>query len=290
MAAGRTNAASSRLVQFSRVHDAYGAWMAAQQLPYWPINPSLAPSAWLTFQLDLARSLFTIFPAAVLWGASFPLAVAAAARDNNNDRDDAGVTVGRVYAANTLGAIGGSLLTGLVFVPLMGTHRSVCSSSFGDFGGRRARANSSAGARIRRDVRPRLPAGPRVSRSGLGGLLCPEARLPSGYRLYTERAVARIRIARQLQGLGMTLEAVGDALRAHDDGGSCDSERWRLAAARDRVDTELARLTAVRAELDATLARCAAGRRRDQHHPPWADGDLRTRNRIPRSSRNTSAK
>lgn len=92
------------------------------------------------------------------------------------------------------------------------------------------------------------------------GLLRPEAMLPSGYRLYTERAVARIRIARQLQGLGMTLEEVGDALRAHDDGGSCDSERWRLAAARDRVDTELARLTAVRAELDATLARCAAGR------------------------------
>src|SRR5262249_7964569 len=35
---------------------------------------------------------------------------------------DAGAAVGRVYAANTLGAIGGSLLTGLVFVTLMGTH------------------------------------------------------------------------------------------------------------------------------------------------------------------------
>src|SRR5262245_12162152 len=97
---------------------AYGAWMGAQQIPYWPIYPSLAPSAWLNFQLDLARSLFGMLPGAVLWGASFPLAVAAAARRG----DDAGTTVGRVYAANTLGAIGGSLVTGLVFVPLMGTH------------------------------------------------------------------------------------------------------------------------------------------------------------------------
>src|SRR5204863_2420806 len=66
-------------------------------------------------------SLFTMLPAAVLWGASFPLAVAAAARFGP-DTGDTGATVGRVYAANTLGAIAGSLLTGLVLVPLVGTH------------------------------------------------------------------------------------------------------------------------------------------------------------------------
>src|SRR5262249_55713935 len=99
---------------------AYGAWMAAQQLPYWPINPTLAAGAWFNFQLDVARSLFTMFPSALLWGASFPLAVAAAAQRDH----DTGATVGNVYAANTFGAIGGSLLTGLVFVPLMGTHNA----------------------------------------------------------------------------------------------------------------------------------------------------------------------
>jgi spermidine synthase len=103
---------------------AYGAWMAAQQLPHWPVDPSLAP-AWFNFQIDLARALFTMLPAAVLWGASFPLAVAAAAqpRDGANieSKADTGVTVGRVYAANTLGAIAGSLLTGLVCVPMIGT-------------------------------------------------------------------------------------------------------------------------------------------------------------------------
>jgi spermidine synthase len=97
---------------------AYGAYMVSRGLPYWPVNPSLAPSAWFNFQLDLARALFTMLPGAVLWGASFPLALAAAARPG----DDAGAVVGRVYAANTLGAIGGSLLTGLLFVPLVGTH------------------------------------------------------------------------------------------------------------------------------------------------------------------------
>jgi spermidine synthase len=100
---------------------AYGAWMAAQQLPYWPVNPSLAPGPWFNFQLDLARALFTMLPGAILWGASFPLAVAAAAHGGESSADT-GVIVGRVYAANTLGAITGSLVTGLVCIPLIGTH------------------------------------------------------------------------------------------------------------------------------------------------------------------------
>jgi spermidine synthase len=99
---------------------AYGAWMATQQLPYWPpVYPSLA-SAWFNFQFDLARSLLTMLPGAVLWGASFPMAVAAATRPEC----DNGATVGRIYAANTLGAIGGSLLTALLLVPLMGTQNT----------------------------------------------------------------------------------------------------------------------------------------------------------------------
>jgi len=53
-----------------------------------------------------------------LWGASFPLAVAAA---SERAEADSGRTVGRVYAANTLGAIAGSLVTGLVLIPWIGT-------------------------------------------------------------------------------------------------------------------------------------------------------------------------
>ena len=71
--------------------------------------------------------------------------------------------------------------------------------------------------------------------------------------------MARIRLARQLQALGMTLDEIAAALSAHDAGGDCASERWRLEAARDRVAAEMARLAAVRAELDGALDRCRDG-------------------------------
>ena len=106
------------------------------------------------------------------------------------------------------------------------------------------------------------------------GLLRPTGRLPSGYRLYTDAAVTRIRLARQLQGLGMTLDEIAATLTAHDGGGDCASESWRLAAARERVAAEQARLAGAAAELDTVLARSAGGRRglgwRPPPHPPHA--------------------
>ena len=53
--------------------------MLADSLPYWPVNPLLSTSPWFTFQIDLVRCLWAILPATLLWGASFPLALAAAA-------------------------------------------------------------------------------------------------------------------------------------------------------------------------------------------------------------------
>ncbi|MBM4195163.1 MAG: SAM-dependent methyltransferase [Gemmatimonadetes bacterium] len=96
---------------------AWGAYLLAGDLPRWPINASLAPSAWFNFQLDFVRSLFTMLPGAILWGMSFPLALAAA----TSKSDDPGRVVGRVYAANTLGAIAGSVGMGVALVPFVGT-------------------------------------------------------------------------------------------------------------------------------------------------------------------------
>jgi spermidine synthase len=96
---------------------AYGAAMMSKSLPYWPINPSLSPSPWITFQMDLVRSLVAVFPAAFLWGASFPLAIGALVGPGQ----DAGRVVGRVYAANTVGAILGALLFSVVVIPSVGT-------------------------------------------------------------------------------------------------------------------------------------------------------------------------
>jgi spermidine synthase len=99
---------------------AWAAYVLTESLPYWPIDPSMSSSPWFTFQLDLVRSLWAVLPAAVLWGASFPLALASVA----NGRQDPGRLVGGVYAANTVGAIAGSLAASLLMVVWLGSQRA----------------------------------------------------------------------------------------------------------------------------------------------------------------------
>src|SRR5688572_8792507 len=75
------------------------------------------------------------------------------------------------------------------------------------------------------------------------GVLPSAERRPSGYRMFSESTVERIRMARDLQDLGFTLDEIIDALQAHDDGGAtCESERWRLEAVVDRLDARIADL------------------------------------------------
>jgi spermidine synthase len=93
------------------------AVLLGDSLPYWPVDPWLSTSPWLLFQLDIARCAWALLPAAIMWGASFPLALAAAAGPNQ----DAGRLVGGVYAANTVGAIAGAVFFSLVLIPDLGT-------------------------------------------------------------------------------------------------------------------------------------------------------------------------
>lgn len=99
---------------------AWTALMLADSLPYWPVNPLLSRSPWYTFQIDLVRCIWAIFPATLLWGASFPLALAGVAEPG----EDPGRLVGGVYAANTGGAIIGALAASLVLIPWIGTQGS----------------------------------------------------------------------------------------------------------------------------------------------------------------------
>jgi spermidine synthase len=99
---------------------AWAAWSITDQLPNWPINPQLAPSPWFVFQLDFVRALWVVLPAAMCWGASFPLAIAALA----DGAASSSRAVARVYAANTYGAIVGSLAAGLVLVRWVGTQHT----------------------------------------------------------------------------------------------------------------------------------------------------------------------
>jgi len=97
---------------------AWTAYMLADSLPYWPAAPTSGP--WVTFRTDLLRAAAAMLPAALLWGASFPLALAAAAeRDSDSAR-----LVGGIYAANTGGAILGALVFGIVLIPCVGTLNS----------------------------------------------------------------------------------------------------------------------------------------------------------------------
>jgi spermidine synthase len=99
---------------------AWTAFVIAKSLPYWPIDPSLATSPWFTFQLDLACCFWAILPATILWGASFPLALAALAKPGQ----DGGRLVGGVYASNTVGAIFGSLGFSIMIIPMMGSQNA----------------------------------------------------------------------------------------------------------------------------------------------------------------------
>ena len=153
-------------------------------LPYWPINPELTSRPWFQFQLDLVRCVWAVLPGAMLWGASFPLALASVASPGQ----DAGRLVGGVYAANTVGAIVGALVASLV------AHR-VDRHAAGAAGADRARRRSAAAlmlvpvVRRRRRARRSSPRGAARGRlaTGAGAL---RARLE---RRAGARAARRVR-------------------------------------------------------------------------------------------------
>ena len=99
---------------------AWAAYTLTTSLPFWPIDVTLSSDPWVKLQIDMVRALWAVLPAAILWGASFPLALASVATPGQ----DPGKLVGGVYAANTVGAIVGSMSASLFMVILIGTQHS----------------------------------------------------------------------------------------------------------------------------------------------------------------------
>jgi spermidine synthase len=98
---------------------AWTAYNLSAALPYWPINPSISSNIRFNFELDLARAFWAMLPATLLWGASFPLALAGASR-----KPDSGRLMAGVYAANTFGAIVGALGASLLLIAWVGSERA----------------------------------------------------------------------------------------------------------------------------------------------------------------------
>ncbi|MGH2772041.1 MAG: heavy metal-responsive transcriptional regulator [Actinomycetota bacterium] len=82
------------------------------------------------------------------------------------------------------------------------------------------------------------------------GLLPRPERTPSGYRVYDDESVDRLRFIKGSQRLGLTLEEIKDLLSVRDTGlCPCGHTATLLRKRIDSVDEELIRLTALRSEL-----------------------------------------
>lgn len=87
------------------------------------------------------------------------------------------------------------------------------------------------------------------------GLAVPSDRTDSGYRLYTEADVERIRFLMRFKPLGFSLEETGEVMTAYDAG-----DRARLAAYEQGVRERIAELRSKIAEAEALADQLAERR------------------------------
>jgi spermidine synthase len=80
---------------------------------------------------DVGASVAAIFPATLLMGIAFPIALRAAlgAKAEQMDARLTAARVGRLYAFNVAGAIAGALIGGFVLLPLLGTRQALIALS-----------------------------------------------------------------------------------------------------------------------------------------------------------------
>jgi spermidine synthase len=97
---------------------AYAATMIAKIIPY-TSTLRVVPVGTLHV-IHTMHCIEVILPSTILYGMSFPLAIAAA----GSGRGDTGRSSGNVYAANTVGAIVGALGVSFVTIPQWGTRAS----------------------------------------------------------------------------------------------------------------------------------------------------------------------
>lgn len=90
------------------------------------------------------------------------------------------------------------------------------------------------------------------------GLLNSAYRSDSGYRLYNDADIERLKFIRKAKSLGLTLEDIAELLRLQEGGGSQTQVRERVRERLADLDHKILHLTAIRDAL-ATLEHQCSG-------------------------------
>jgi MerR family copper efflux transcriptional regulator len=92
------------------------------------------------------------------------------------------------------------------------------------------------------------------------GLLPAPRRTASGHRIYGSEALVRLQFIRRAQGIGLTLQDIGEILllrdRKHPEAGQRVTTRLRARA--EAIDREIAKLRVYRRLLDEGIRLCEA--------------------------------
>ena len=92
------------------------------------------------------------------------------------------------------------------------------------------------------------------------GLIPPPKRRASGYRVFGESTVERIRFIKQLQGIGFSLDDVAGVLAMVDEGtANCSNQQVRFEEVLARIDSEIKRLRTTRQKIARVLKQCQDG-------------------------------
>ena len=99
------------------------------------------------------------------------------------------------------------------------------------------------------------------------GLLPEPSRTASGYRLYSDDTIARIRFIRRAKLLGFSLDEIGNLLELHDRGGQKSAVKQITQRKLEQIDARIADLTKIRDVLWELESECS-GTGDNQRLPP----------------------
>lgn len=92
------------------------------------------------------------------------------------------------------------------------------------------------------------------------GLLIPASKTESGYRLYGEEAVRRVRFIQHAQACGFTLVEIRELLHLRQsEDACCDDVRSRAVEKKLQLAAKIRTMQAMSAALDRLIAECADG-------------------------------